>query len=72
MYLPLLNSEKIKCLKILQSDLLILNAPNYEEYLNNIKVFFPKKYFFVFYIWKLHLSIDFYVKLMRSYISIFK
>ena len=51
-YLPLLNSEKIKFLKILHGDLQILMHQIIENILKNIltESFFPQKIFLYFYI----------------------
>ena len=51
-YLPLLNSEKIKFLKILHGDLQILMHQIIENILKNIltESFFPPKIFLYFYI----------------------
>ena len=49
--LPLLHSEKIKCLKTFSMN---FNAPNYsehhKEYFNQKNCFFKYIYFFIFYI----------------------
>ena len=74
-YLPLLNSEKNKCLKNLHGDLWILMHQIIKNIKKNIltKSFFLKKNISLFFICENYtLSIGFYVKLMRSCLSILK